>query len=84
MRRIVRSFKDPSYIFFLWVPWNRQGTIWDIIQTFTDSIPLVQKKLLERLAKDYILQGPHKKNPEEYESMHLDEKNYSQIISYNL
>lgn len=55
------------------------------MQTFTDSIPLAQDKLLERLAEDQILQSPHKKGSEESESVHLDEKwLYSQIPSDNL
>lgn len=55
------------------------------MQTLIDSIPLAQEKLLERLAEDQILQGPHKKGTEESESVHLDEKKlYSQITSDNL
>jgi hypothetical protein len=55
------------------------------MQTFTDSIPLAQEKLLERLTEDQILQSPHKKGSEESESVHLDEKwLYSQIPSDNL
>lgn len=55
------------------------------MQTLIDSIPLAQEKLLERLAEDQILQGPHKKGTEESESMHLEEKKlYSQITSDNL
>jgi len=55
------------------------------MQTFIDSIPMAQEKLLERLAEDQILQSPHKKRSEESESMHLDEKIlYSQIPSDNL
>jgi hypothetical protein len=55
------------------------------MQTLTDSIPLAQEKLLERLAEDQILQGPHKKGTEESESVHLEEKKlYSQITSDNL
>jgi hypothetical protein len=55
------------------------------MQTLIDSIPLAQEKLLERLAEDQILQSPHKKDTEESESMHLDEKKlYSQITSDNL
>jgi hypothetical protein len=46
-----------------------------LMQTLMDSIPLAQEKLLERLAEDQILQGPHKKGTKESESMHLDEKN---------
>ncbi|MCC8427332.1 IS481 family transposase [Mucilaginibacter sp. UR6-11] len=54
------------------------------MQTFTDSIPMAQEKLLERLAEDQILQSPYKKGSEESESMHLDEKKlYSQITSDN-
>eukprot|EP01037_Dinobryon_pediforme_P028268 gene28268-31463_t len=55
------------------------------MQTLIDSIPLAQEKLLERLAEDQILQGPHKKGTEEAESMHSEEKKlYSQIQSDNL
>lgn len=55
------------------------------MQTFIDSIPMAQEKLLERLAEDQILQGPHEKGTEESESMHLAEKKlYSQIQSDNL
>jgi|APCry1669193128_1035447.scaffolds.fasta_scaffold20040_1 hypothetical protein len=55
------------------------------MQTLIDSIPLAQEKLLERLAEDQILQGPHKKGTEESESMHSQEKKlYSQIQSDNL
>jgi hypothetical protein len=55
------------------------------MQTLIDSIPLAQEKLLERLAEDQILQGPHKKGTEESESMHSEEKKlYSQIQSDNL
>jgi hypothetical protein len=56
-----------------------------LMQTFTESIPMAQEKLLERLAEDQILQGPHEKGAEESESMHLGEKKlYSQIQSDNL
>lgn len=55
------------------------------MQTLIDSIPLAQEKLLERLAEDQILQGPHKKGTEESESMYSEEKKlYSQIQSDNL
>jgi hypothetical protein len=55
------------------------------MQTFTDSIPMAQEKLLERLAEDQILQSPHKNGTEESESVHLEEKKlYSQITSDNL
>jgi len=55
------------------------------MQTFIDSIPMAQEKLLERLSEDQILLSPHKKGSEESESMHLDEKIlYSQIPSDNL
>jgi hypothetical protein len=55
------------------------------MQTFIDSIPMAQEKLLERLAEDQILQSPPKKGSEESESVHLDEKKlYSQIQSDNL
>jgi hypothetical protein len=55
------------------------------MQTFIDSIPMAQEKLLERLAEDQILQSPPKKGSEEAESVHLDEKIlYSQIPSDNL
>lgn len=55
------------------------------MQTFIDSIPMAQEKLLERLAEDQILQSPHKKSSEESESVYLDEKIlYSQIPSDNL
>ncbi|GAC1564319.1 MAG: IS481 family transposase [Mucilaginibacter sp.] len=55
------------------------------MQTLIDSIPLAQEKLLERLAEDQILQSPHQKGSEEYESVHLNEKSlYSQIQSDNL
>ncbi|TFF37655.1 IS481 family transposase [Mucilaginibacter psychrotolerans] len=55
------------------------------MQTFIDSIPMAQEKLLETLAEDQILQSPHKKGSEESESMHLEEKwLYSQIPSDNL
>jgi hypothetical protein len=55
------------------------------MQTLTDSIPLAQKKLLERLAEDQILQSPHEKGSKESESLHSEEKKlYSQITSDNL
>jgi len=55
------------------------------MQTFTDSIPMAQEKLLERLAEDQLLQSPPKKGSVESESVHLDEKwLYSQIPSVNL
>jgi hypothetical protein len=55
------------------------------MQTFIDSIPMAQGKLLERLAEDQILQSPHEKGSEESESVHLHEKLlYSQIPSDNL
>jgi hypothetical protein len=54
------------------------------MQTFIDSIPLAQEKLLDSLAQDPILQSS-KNSSEEFESMHLEEKKlYSQIPSDNL
>jgi hypothetical protein len=55
------------------------------MQTFIDSIPLAQEKLLEMLAEDQILQSPHKKGSEESDLVHSEQKIlYSQIPSDNL